>query len=199
MKKEELDRLLAKYYNGETTGEEEDILRVFFTAGDVPPGYEAEIDIFSFYNNAVEVPEPSDDLEVRIFAGIDNADEQPGKRTNRKYFVTFLSSAAAIAVLMLSYFIFKGNAVPRDTYTDPKIAYAETMQILMNVSSQLNQGVRALEPVGKMNEAVEMSISSIKRINKTTSLVDKNMRSLNYLEKAIEFSSPADMAGINKK
>jgi hypothetical protein len=199
MKKEALDRLLAKYYNGESTEEEEDFLRVFFTAGDIPPGYEAEADIFKFYSNHGEVPEPSSDFEKRIYERIDMADGQERTGTLKKYLITFLSSAAAIAVLVVSYFLFQQGVESRDTYTDPKIAYAETMKVLMNVSTRLNQGVRALEPVGKINDVAERSIESLKSINKTTGMVDRNLKTLNYLEKVMEFTSPADMAGINKK
>ncbi len=199
MKKEELDRLLAKYYNGESTEEEEDFLRVFFTAGNIPPGYEAEADIFNFYSNQGEVPEPSSDFEKRIYQRIDMADDHGRTGSLKKYFITFLSSAAAIAVLVVSYFLFHQSVESRDTYTDPKIAYAETIKVLMNVSTQLNQGVKTLEPVGKINDVAERSIKSLKSINKTTGMVDRNLRTLNYLEKAMEFTSPADMAGINKK
>ncbi len=199
MKKEELDRLLGKYYNGESTDSEEDLLRALFTAGDIPPGYETEADIFSFYNSAVDVPEPSADLEERIFEGIDKSDGHERKGSFKKYMITFLSSAAAIAVLVVSYFIYGRSAEPRDTYTDPKIAYAETMKILMNVSSQLNQGVRSLEPVGRMNAVAERSLESLTSINKTTRMVDKNLRTLDYLGKAIDFTNPADLASINKK
>lgn len=199
MKKEELDRLLAKYYNGESTDDEEDLLRVFFTAGDVPPGYGAEVDIFRFYNGAVDVPEPSADFEKSIFEGIDMADGHERKGSFKKYMITFLSSAAAITVLVVSYFIYSRSAGPRDTYTDPKIAYAETMKILMNVSSQLNRGVRSLEPVGRMNEVAERSLESLTSINKTTRMVDKNLKTLDYLGKAIDLTTPADLTSINKK
>ena len=72
---------------------------------------------------------------------------------------------------------------PRDTFSDPKIAYAETMKILLNVSSQLNQGAKALEPVAKMNE---MTAKSFKAINRSTNIVEKNLKSLDYLQKAVD-------------
>ncbi len=71
MNNEELNELLEKYYNGESTEEEEDRLRIFFLHGDVPPGYEPEKEIFSYYSEALEVPEPAENFEVRLLEGID--------------------------------------------------------------------------------------------------------------------------------
>ncbi len=199
MKKEELDKLLAKYYNGESTEAEEDLLRAFFTTGDVPPGYETETDIFRFYNNAPDVPEPSVDFEKRIMEGIDRVEGEERNVPYRRQIIAFLSAAAALVLIVVSFLLLNRSVEPRDTYTDPKIAYAETMKILMSVSTQLNNGVEALEPVSRINEVAQKSFEPLESLNKTSRIVDKNLRSLDYLDRAIEFTNTTDLKRINKK
>ncbi len=195
MNTKELNKLLEKYYKGESTEEEEEKLRMFFSGGNIPEGYEAEKDIFSYYNEAITVPEPSYDFEARIIEGIDKSEESRRKVTIRRYLIPSLSAAAGILLLAGSYFFFIHRTEPRDTFTDPAIAYAETMKILMNVSSQLNRGAMALEPVGRMNE---MTTKSFESINKSTKIVERNLKSLNYLERAIEIVNVPDGKSINK-
>ena len=50
MKEEELKRLIGKYYNGESTEEEESTLRNYFRKNNIPPGYEAEKSIFGYFD-----------------------------------------------------------------------------------------------------------------------------------------------------
>ena len=59
------------------------------------------------------------------------------------------------------------------------------MKILRDVSSQLNIGAQVLEPVGKINE---MKKKSLKTINKSTRIVEKNLKNLDYLQKAFEIN-----------
>jgi len=195
MNTEELNRLLEKYYKGESTDEEEERLRRIFTGTNAQDGYEAEREIFNFFNTAIEVPEPSDDFETRIMAGIDQSESNIKWLKFRKYFIPSLSAAAGLLIIAASYFFFNQDNGNRDTFTDPQIAYAETMKILMNVSAQLNEGTKVLEPVSRINE---MTIKSFETINKSTKIVGKNLKSLNYLEKAIEISRQPIEKSINK-
>jgi hypothetical protein len=82
-----------------------------------------------------------------------------------------------------------------DTFTDPAIAYAETIKILRDVSSQLNQGAQVLEPVGKMSEVTRKSFESI---NKSTGIVERNLKNLDYLQRAISLSNVPVDKKVNK-
>jgi hypothetical protein len=192
MNEEELKRLTEKYYNGESTEDEEKILREFFRKGNIPEGYEAEKRIFSYYTESASLPEPSIGFEARILAGIDGSASKTGSRKTKKYLLPLLSAAAGIFILIGSYFFFTGKTSSADTFTDPQLAYAETIKILRDVSSQLNRGAQVLEPVGKINE---VKTKSLETINKSARVVEKN---LDYLQKTIGVSqNPADK-NINK-
>jgi hypothetical protein len=191
MNEEELNRLIEKYYNGLSTEEEERTLKTFFSKNDVD-GYEAEKAIFSYYAESEAIPDPSPDFEVRILNGINASEINIRSQKIRKYLLAVMSAAAGLLILAGSYFFFTGRSEPVDTYTDPEIAYAETIKILRDVSSQLNRGAQVLEPVGKMNEIRKRSIETI---NKSTRIVEKN---LNYFQRAVDMSQFPSEKNINK-
>jgi hypothetical protein len=185
MNEEELKRLIEKYYNGESTELEENILKDYFRKGNIPEGYEAEKLIFSYYMESAEIPGPSIDFESRIMAGIDASGRNSGAQMLKRYLLPILSAAAGLLILIGSYFLIVKKAEKGDTFTDPQLAYAETIKILRDVSSQLNHSARVLEPVGKMNEMNKRSFASIK---KSTGIVEKNLKNLDYLHNAVEIT-----------
>lgn len=186
MSEEELKRLIEKYYDGKSTVGEENELRAYFSSNNVPQGYEAEKEIFSFFMNSGDIPEPTADFEARIIRAIDASEEPVLPDNLRRLLVPLLSAAAGLLILAGSYFFFVHRIEPADTYKDPKIAYAETMKILMDVSAQINHGTRSLKPVGKINE---MKMKSFESINKSAILVEKNLKSLGYLRNSTELNS----------
>ena len=195
MNEEVLKRLVEKYYNGESTEEEERSLRDFFAKNDIPEGYEAEKIIFSYYSDSALVPEPSIGFEARILAGIDASEKNRGIRQMKKYLLPVFSVAAGLLRLVGSYIFFISRPGATDTFTDPKIAYAETIKILRDVSSQLNRGAQALEPVGKINK---LTRKSFKTINNSARIVEKNLENLDYLQRAIDMSQGPAEKKLNK-
>jgi hypothetical protein len=183
MSEKELKRLIEKYYNGTSTEEEEGILRAWFIENSTTPGYEAEKEIFSYLMEAGEVPEPSSGFEGRIIKTLDVAYETPGSSRFRRFLVPLISVAAGLFILAGSYFFFASRIESEDTYTDPEIAYAETMKILLDISSQINQGTKSLKPVGRINK---MKVKSFESINKSAMVVEKNLKSLEYLRNSAE-------------
>jgi hypothetical protein len=195
MKEEELKRLIEKYYNGESTEEEEGTLRDFFRKNNIPRGYEAEKEIFSYYAELVEIPEPSHDFEAQSFAAIDASERGRTVKKVRRYLLPILSAAAGLLILAGSYFLINHRDEQRDTFSDPKIAYAETMRILKGVSSQMNRGAQVLEPMGKINEIREKSFETL---YKPTRIVEKNLKNLVLLQKAVENTKVPDKKIVNK-
>jgi hypothetical protein len=195
MNEEELKRLIEKYYNGDSTEQEERTLRNYFGKNNIPEGYEAEKVIFSYYTSSGEINEPSANFEERIMAAIDASERESGSLNMRKYLLPFLSAAAGLLIMAGSYFYFTHRAEQKDTFTDPELAYAETMKILRDVSIQLNHGTQVLEPVGKINEMTEKSIETI---NKSTRIVEKMLKNLDYVQSAIVTPQVPVEKNINK-
>jgi hypothetical protein len=186
MNEEELKRLVEKYYDGISTDEDEKALRAYFAENTALSGYEAEKEIFSYYAEAAEVPEPSADFEARISKSLDTDHRRNGILSIRKYLIPLISAAAGLLILIGSYFFLIHRIEPKDTYTSPEIAYAETMKILIDVSSRMNRGTHSLKPIGRINE---MKVKSLRSINKSAILVEKNLQSLGYLRNSAETDS----------
>ena len=180
MSEKELKRLIGKYYEGISTDEDEKELRAYFSGNNVYPGYESEKDIFSMFIDSSRVPEPSAGFEESIMKAIDQQSARTLSGRMRSLLLPLMSAAAGLLILAGSWFFFIHKSEQEDTFTDPGIAYAETMKVLMDVSSQLNHGTRSLQPVGKINE---MKVKGLKSITKSTVLIEKNLRSLGYLRK----------------
>jgi hypothetical protein len=184
MKKEELNGLLEKYYNGESTAEDEKLLRAFFSGSNIPEGYEAEKALFGYFMDNADVPETSPDFESRIMKGVDESSHR-----SRMVVITRLGIAAGILIIIGLWFFFSANRHPADTFNDPELAYAETMKVLVKISEQMNHTQAALEPVTKMNEATEQGLGII---GKRTMLIRENLRSLDYMQKAIDLTKKVE-------
>lgn len=186
MKKEELDSLLNKYYSGISTEDEEAALRAYFSMDSVPEEYAGEKLIFGYFSSEVEVPEPSVDFESSVIKGVDRVSQTPVKTILvRKFMMPLLGAAAGLLILAGSYFFFNRTAGTEDTYSDPQLAYAETMNILRQVSEKMNKGLTSLEPVGKMEEVTSKSLNVI---NKSTENANRYMKSINLLQPAFKVS-----------
>lgn len=187
---QEIYTLLDRYYNGESSDEEERVLRKYFSEGTVPPDLESEKEIFDHFSARGVAPAPSPDFEKRIISEIDKAGRADPAFIIKRRLYTVISSAAAILLLLGSYFILAERSRPSDTFSDPALAYAETIKILYNVSATLNGGIDALEPVIKLESAAAKSMGTISR---STGMIGSNLRSLDYFQKAINIvNSPLE-------
>ena len=173
MKREELKELLEKYYDGQTSAEEEERLKKYFSGKDILSGFEAEKEIFSHYTVSENIPVPSVDFEDRIFGNIDDLERKEKNKSVKKRYITVISAAATILLLVGSYFIFFNREVQEDTFSDPQIAYAETMKILYEVSVKFNKGTEALKSLNNMQDAMKTGLESADR---SASIISTNIR-----------------------
>jgi hypothetical protein len=183
MNSEEIKRLLERYYNGESTGEEERLLKEFFSQTDIPEDLDDEKEIFRYYVQSAGIPEPSSDFESRIISALDSIDRNSLRLKQRRIYRILTGIAAGLLILIGSYFLFINRSGPHDTFSDPELAYAETMKILYNVSVRLNNGTRVLEPVGKMQD---ITAKSLEAINKPAGILEEKMKALDKFRRTIE-------------
>jgi hypothetical protein len=195
MNEERLKQLLDRYYKSTTTDGEEKELREYFSVIDIIPGYEAEKEIFCHYADTVIVPEPSDDLEQRILKSIDEIEMIQKNRFSVRQYVAILSVAATILLLMGSYLIFFQRSKLRDTYSDPQIAYAETMKILNNISLKMKRGTMELQPLKVLGSATRTSMESIDR---SALLISDGMKKIEVFNKLSEVGNQTNNSINNK-
>ncbi|MGD0341320.1 MAG: hypothetical protein ABSA76_06405 [Bacteroidales bacterium] len=192
MKEEILKKLLEKYYNGDTSLEEEQSLKEYFSGKDIMPGYEAEKEIFRLFSSSGEVPAAGDELETRIKNAIDHLEESHPVRTPSIRRYAFASLAAGLLILAASYFMLRHHAEPKDTFSDPRLAYAETMKILNEVSLKLNKGTDALEPVRKIARAAQSGLGTV---SKSASVITENLKPIRMINRI----SNVNLDSTNKK
>ena len=107
-----IEQLVDRYFEGETTLEEEQILRSFFRQEHVPSTLQAYQDLFRYELAATE-EKLSDEFDARILAAI----EQPVVKSRRVGFSTVLQPfyrAAAIVAILLTV----GNAAQHSFTTE---------------------------------------------------------------------------------
>ena len=141
------DRTSGQVYKGMSSGEEEKELKEFFSGDNIFPGYEAEKEIFRHYSGSELIPVPSIGFEMRIIRAVDELEKPRIRNRSVKRYLTLFSAAATILIIIASWFFFIREKEPQDTFSDPALAYSETMKILNNVSMKLNRATEAITPV----------------------------------------------------
>jgi len=144
MEREQVAQLLERYWQVETTVEEEKMLAEYFRGTDVPSEWEPYREIFSFYEQEHEV-RPGEGLEERIMEAV-----RPRPRLRGAWW-----SAAAVILLLLGLEpLFRVSeekrveqrvAVVEDTYDDPQLALAAVQKALLIASRNMNKGLHPLK------------------------------------------------------
>jgi len=123
-----IEKLLEKYFEGETTISEEQELKVYFTREIVPSHLERYKDLFQFFSEESNITATKDVTNI----------------TGKKYRYAWVGMAASI-VLIAGIFLSRTTPVKQaDTFDDPEIALQETKKILNMVSQYMNEGAQGL-------------------------------------------------------
>lgn len=153
IKTEDIKRLLARYYDGLTTEEEENTLRTYFNSKDIDANLKEE----SFFFTALQSPEcptPAG-MEERLNRQISqwNTLEVTTRRTIRHINLRWVVGIAASLLLLFAAGAIvyqnenKSPQAEQDTYANTTDAYAETSRALLKFSRSLNKGIDAAENI----------------------------------------------------
>tara|TARA_R110000772_G_scaffold1210_2_gene4285 strand:+ start:15207 stop:15644 length:438 start_codon:yes stop_codon:yes gene_type:complete len=135
---QEIESLLKKYLDAETTLQEEDILRDYFNTNDVEPhlkGYKA---MFTYFNISKEektdmtIELPTTTLTIK-------------KRRDNSW---MRIAATTIIIVAVSYFGYDY----KQQY-DTQVAYENTQYALNLLSTNLNKGTDAISYLGEFDKA----------------------------------------------
>lgn len=182
MNHEEARQLLEKYYNGESSLEEEIRLKEFFSQSNIPEDLAQEKDIFKYYVQSSVIPEPSAGFENKIISAIDSVNSNSIRLRRRRIYGVISGIAAVLLISFGLNFLLDNRYELQDTYSDPEIAYVEAMRILYDVSARLNDGTRTLEPLNILQSETRKSIETL---NKSTSTIKQKIEPLNNMFETI--------------
>jgi len=162
MERKQLKELINRYYKGDCSDSEEQLLRYYFLSDSVSEEFKPDQELFAALHEAKsELPdEISFDKLIESSVGRDSS--YIPQRKNIFYKSISFRIAAGFIILLtcasLLYFAVypgisrKSNA---DTYTDPKIAYLEAKKALQYVSVKMNHGTEKLQKLETFNEGMD--------------------------------------------
>lgn len=154
MKNEEMERLLALFYEGKTDEQEEELLKQAFRTEEVPVWLQEDKELFLalFCEAAEAVPAG---LEDRLSRRIDKraVEEQRFfvRKKNRHNRWRIAGIAATLLLLVgIGYRVLNiggdtRSPALRDTFTNPEMAYKVLQATLLEVSINLNKGIEQVE------------------------------------------------------
>lgn len=182
--------MLDRFYQGETSMEEEKLLQDYFASPSIPEELMPDRDLFRALGTAGEsVPVP-EDLNQKILDVIDQQEKKVVR--TRRISVFSLSGLAAGLLVVIALYVgyFNDNGSARlaanqltDTYEDPQKAYEEARKTLAYVSAKLNTGTSELEHVVKASKSASDPLKSLSKINKGS----KELSLLGQLQRVEQF------------
>lgn len=158
-----IEELLERYYNAQTSEAEEQRLREYFIHEETPPHLQKEKEMF-LQLQAAKVPEG---LEERLSKQIDQwaTQERFVQKNPRRRTLQWIGSIAASLLIFFSIgWYFHAPQPRKDTCATPEEAYIHTEKALMMFAQALNKGVKQMEVIQENTEKVERNIQ--KQLNK---------------------------------
>jgi len=177
---EEVRKMLDRFYQGETSLDEEKLLMDYFSSTKVPEELIPDKDLFLSFGPETETISVPADLNKKIIAAIDRVEKKEVK--THRISIFSLSGLAAGLLIMIAVYLFYvrddtqeliASTQITDTYEDPLEAYEEAKRTLAYVSSKLNSGTSELKHVQQVTKSVDplKSLSKINRGSKELSLL----------------------------
>jgi len=164
MESQKINILLQKYFDAETTIDEENELITYFTSGEVDENLKMYVPIFSGIKELSaeeEVPGLGDDLMNYILES-----EHREKLRYRWMWQIVTGVAASVILVMLAVNFYSSQNQWKDTFSDPKQAYSEASKTLEFVAGKYNKGLAQLRPIGRIESATDPYNSGMKKLNK---------------------------------
>ena len=163
MESQKIIILLQKYFDAETTLDEENELITYFNSDKVDEELKSYIPMFT---GLKEIPisenqELGDDLMNFILES-----EHKEKLRYRWMWQIVTGIAASVILALLAVNFYSNQNQWEDTFTDPKQAYSEANKTLEFVADKYNKGMAMLKPIGKVEAAATPFYSGIATWNR---------------------------------
>ena len=138
MESRQIEGLLEKYFDADTSQQEEQRLKQYFASGNVAPHLVEYAPMFNYFSSA----------QKETFTGKINY--KPKKKSRLYSFI-----AVAASIMILKGVISHQSTVEADygTYEDPELAMQKTKEALQMVSGLMNEGTDDLGYLQEFNNA----------------------------------------------
>lgn len=155
MDSKHVEALLEKYWNGDTSLEEEAQLCAFFAQGDVPASLQSAASLFRYFQQEQQ-KKLAPSFDARVTKSI--RQRQGGKIIRMVNLVNVARIAAGVLVIVAAGYLIRqevSKMYPEDTYSDPKVAFEETKKALMMISKSFGKAQQEAGKIKMFNEAEE--------------------------------------------
>lgn len=152
------EQLLEKYWNCETSLEEEQQLRDFFKGNAIPEALNKTAPLFRFFEEERK-KSLGDSFDQRVTKELKK--RQGSKIINMVSWIQIVRIAAGLLVVVAAtYFIreevrkaYPPEVAVTDTYSDPQLAFEETKKALMMISKGFGKAKSEAGKIKMFNEA----------------------------------------------
>jgi hypothetical protein len=162
MDRKQLKEMLSRYYNGDCSDSEEQLLRYYFLSETVSEEFKADQALFTALHEEKSTISSDISFENLIADSLKNEISFPSVRKNLFFKSAFFRIAASVIILMgcatiIFYTVYPGvtKKTSADTYSDPVLAYAEAKKALQYVSVKMNHGTEKLQKLETFNEGID--------------------------------------------
>lgn len=151
-----IEELLNKYWNCETSLEEEQQLRMYFQTAHVPEQLKEAATLFRYFENQKKNSLNDDGFDSVVLKNINQT-----KNKSRSLFYNAMRIAAGIGLLLVAVWFIRFEVrktnppLAVDTFEDPKLAFEETKKALLMISKSFGKAEVEVKKINMFNEAQE--------------------------------------------
>ncbi len=151
-----IEALLEKYWNADTTLEEEEQLKEYFAGANVPDNMQSAAALFRFFDDEKN-KSLGENFETAVTKELRKRRE--GKVISMVSFRNVTRIAAGIVVVVAATYFIRNEirkSYPQelqDTYSDPQMAFEETKKALMMISNSFGKAKHETGKIKMFNDA----------------------------------------------
>ncbi|MEI6433396.1 MAG: hypothetical protein WCP32_01030 [Bacteroidota bacterium] len=157
----EIEKLLEKFYRGDSSLQEEKILREFFLRNDVPEQLKIHQPFFQWAGDEGKREITSPDFDRQTTDRLLNSEPSTTKihLHHRRTRILYIAGIAACIQLLIGvFFTFREDLFNRSTLkrnVTAELAYAEAQEALIIVSSNLNAGLKQVDRLQMLDKGMK--------------------------------------------
>lgn len=155
MDSKHIEDLLSKYWNCETSLEEEQQLREYFAQEEIPDALKEPAALFRYFHE-----QKKKSLDDPAFPEIPmEVTRKPSRPKTMRLFYNTMRIAAGVIVLVVAGWYIRSEVrqeTPQeivDTYSDPQLAFEETKRALLMISKGFGTAEEQARKINMFNEA----------------------------------------------
>jgi hypothetical protein len=171
METKEIKHILQRYFEGESTAEEERMLKSYFHSGRVAGELKEYTGLFTGISELSELNK-DDRIEEEIMDFL--LESESKEKVKYRGMWQMVTGIAASVIIVIGGLLFYQNRDQQfeDSFDDPEVAYAYATQTLEYVAAQYNKGLKPLENFDRLETAAQPLSSAAKPVNEYMKMLE---------------------------